>query len=78
MNLQQILRPPPGGQLFGGVRVFESSFATSIKWVIEKHPIKKKRRGWRVVRKTVPGCWKVGDDLYMHPVLLAKLREVNL
>ena len=78
MSLQQIFQSPPGGLLFSGVRVFESDFATTTKWVIEKHPIKKRRRGWRPVRKTVPGCWQIGADFYMHPALFAKLREVKL
>lgn len=60
-----------------GVRVFESDFAITIKWMIEKHPIKKRRRNWRIVRKEVPGCWQMGGDFYMHPVLFSKLREAN-
>lgn len=63
---------------FAGVRVFESEFATNIKWVIEKHPIKKRRRNWRISCKQVPGCWQMGGDFYMHPVLFAKLSEAKI
>lgn len=61
-----------------GVRVFESDFATGIKFVVEKHPIKKRRRNWRIVRKQVPACWQMSGDFYMHPVLFAKLREAKI
>lgn len=37
----------------------------------------KKRKGWRVLRTEVrrPGCFQVGDTLYMHPDLVAKLKQ---
>ena len=36
---------------------------------------RKKRKNWRVIRVEIdrPGCWQVGDTLYMHPELIAKL-----
>lgn len=35
----------------------------------------KKRKGWRVMRIDInrPGCWQIGDTLFMHPELIAKL-----
>ena len=35
----------------------------------------KRRKNWRVLRVEIdrPGCWQVGDTLYMHPDLIAKL-----
>ena len=35
----------------------------------------KKRKNWRVLRVEInrPGCYQVGDTLYMHPELIAKL-----
>ena len=35
----------------------------------------KKRKNWRVMRIEIdrPGCWQVGNTLYMHPELIAKL-----
>jgi hypothetical protein len=35
----------------------------------------KKRKNWRVMRIEInrPGCYQVGDRLYMHPDLIAKL-----
>lgn len=39
----------------------------------------KKRKGWRVMRLDInrPGCWKIGDTLYMHPDLIAKLAQIK-
>ena len=36
---------------------------------------KKKRKNWRVMRIEInrPGCYQVGNTLYMHPDLIAKL-----
>ena len=36
---------------------------------------RKKRKNWRVLRVEIdlPSCWQVGDTLYMHPDLIAKL-----
>lgn len=35
----------------------------------------KKRKNWRVLRVEInrPGCYQVGNTLYMHPDLVAKL-----
>ena len=35
----------------------------------------KKRKNWRVLKVEInrPGCYQVGDVIYMHPELIAKL-----
>ena len=37
---------------------------------------RKRRKNWRVMRIEItrPGCWQVGNTLYMHPDLVAKLQ----
>ena len=46
--------------------------------VVEKWPIAKRRRGWRVVARvvTTPGAMRVGNTLCVHPEVLGKMREV--
>lgn len=41
---------------------------------------RKKRKNWRVLRIEIdrPGCWRVGDTLYMHPELIAKLPNAKI
>lgn len=36
----------------------------------------KKRKNYRVMRLEInrPGCWQIGNTLYMHPELIAKLK----
>ncbi len=36
---------------------------------------KKRRNNWRVMRVEInrPGCYRVGNTIYMHPELVAKL-----
>ena len=45
-------------------------------FTIERNPIKKRRRNWRVVKHRIdrPGAFVCGDVIYMHPDLVAKLR----
>ncbi len=49
------------------------------EWKVEAHPTQKRRRGWRVVKHHIdrPGCYQVRDVLYMHPDLVAKLKEAT-
>lgn len=62
-----------------GMRVVSHPLAREVRdeWKVEPWPIKKHRRGWRVVKHHIdrPGCYQVGDTLYMHPELVTKLRE---
>ena len=57
------------GQLHG-LRIVAHPLATQIVYRVQRHPTRKRRRKWRVVRLQEPGCWQVGQTLYMHPVLI--------
>ena len=48
-----------------------------VEWKVEPWPIKKRRRNWRVVKHHIdqPGVYQVGNTIYMHPDLVAKLYE---
>jgi hypothetical protein len=64
---------------FNGVRVFQSPLALNYRcWFeVERLPIKKRRRGYRVRKheESTPGCWGLADGSFvMHPALLAKLK----
>ena len=49
------------------------------EWRVERHPIPKRRRRWRVVKHRIdrPGAYQIGNTIYMHPDLVEKLREVT-
>lgn len=63
-----------------GMRVVSSLLARDVRdeFRVERNPIKKRRRGWLVVKHRIdrPGCYRVGDTLYMHPDLIARLQRV--
>lgn len=60
-----------------GMRIVSTSSAINIRtvWSVERHPIPKRRRQWRVVKRQVhsPGVFQVGDVFYMHPHLIEQL-----
>lgn len=62
-----------------GLNIFSHPLARDIRteWKVERNPIKKKRKGWRVVKQHIdrPGCYQIGNTLYMHPELFEKLRD---
>lgn len=64
-----------------GVRVVAHPLAREVRdeWKVERHPIPKKRRQWRVVKHHIdrPGAYQIGNTIYMHPDLVAKLKEVT-
>jgi len=66
---------------YAGIAIQSSPFAETPKYRIAKHPIRKRRRGWRVERYMVPAAWQMQDPwtgrdvIVMHPTLLAKLME---
>lgn len=64
-----------------GVKIVAHALAREVsdEWHIERHPIKKRRKNWRVVKHHIdrPGAYQVGDVIYMHPDLVAQLRSVT-
>jgi hypothetical protein len=47
------------------------------EWRIEKHPTKKRRKQWHVVKHTIdrPGMYRAGNTIYAHPEIVAQLRQ---
>ena len=62
--------------LLHGLNIIAHPLATQIAYVVQRHPIRKRRRNWRVVRVEQPGCWQMGNTFYMHPVLVQRLLEL--
>jgi len=64
--------------MFNGLQIIASPLARDVRteFKVARWPLRKKRSSWMVQRIEInrPGCWQVGDTLYMHPELIAKLR----
>lgn len=69
--------------LLNGLEVRPSAFAVQTKWQVERWPIRKRRRKWHVVSRTVPCAFVVdhlfvglgiGKVLYVHPDTYAELK----
>lgn len=62
-----------------GINVTTSDFCRRqvVEFKVEPWPIKKKRRGWRVVRheRTEDCAYMVSGALVMHPRLLEKMAQ---
>jgi hypothetical protein len=65
-----------------GLNVVPSPYAVEARneFHVEIHPIKKRRRGWRVVRHYIvkPAVFRIGDTLYVHPDLVERLRQATI
>ena len=46
-------------------------------WRVEKNPVLKRRRNWRVVKHRIdrPGAYRIGSVIYMHPDLVKELQR---
>lgn len=66
--------------MLNGMKVLVSPHATKnvSVWAVERNPIPKRRRNWRVVRKTItePVAYKMGETLIVHPTIFDKLKEL--
>ena len=59
-----------------GMRIFESPYALETSFKVKPHPIKKKRRGWNIVKETTPCMYIIaGRDIVAHPECAVKLRN---
>lgn len=60
---------------YNGVPLHVSPFAVATGFEVQRMPIKKKRKNYRVVRYSRPGAYQLADGtLVMHPEVYAKLR----
>lgn len=48
----------------------------SYEFVVEPWPIRKRRRNWRVVKRSIykPAAWKVGNVIYAHPDIFEMIK----
>lgn len=61
--------------MIGGMNIVPHPLAVTRRMEVQRHPIKKRRRNWSVVRVERPGCYQIGNTFYMHPELVQKLKE---
>lgn len=64
-----------------GIKVYRHVLAVEVcyEWRIERHPIRKHRRQWRVVKHRIerPGAFQICNSIYMHPELFGKLKAAT-
>ena len=60
-----------------GMKVVSHPHALERKFEVQRHPIKKRRRNWRVVSVIRPSCFIAMGTIYMHPELFAKLPRID-
>ena len=62
-----------------GLDVVSAPMAREVRteWRIERNPRKKRRRNWLVVKHQIdrPAMYRSGNTLFVHPELLAKLKD---
>lgn len=66
---------PVDGMCMLGVSVSQSLLAVKQEGKVQKHPIPKRRRGWRVVRVSVPCAYQMGDRLVVHPTIYEQMKR---
>jgi hypothetical protein len=64
---------------YGGMTIVPSPLAIrrTDRFSVERTAIRKRRKGWRVVKTTTddPAMIVVGSTVYVHPLAYAKLKE---
>jgi len=65
-----------------GTRIHSNPLCIKVEvtWRIERHPIRKRRRNWRVVRHeaSTPCAFKLADgSVVMHPDLYSQLKQAT-
>ena len=62
-----------------GLNIVSTPMAREVRteWRVEPHPIKKRRRGWQVVKHQInrPGAYQSGNTIYAHPEIVDQLRS---
>ena len=65
-----------------GVKVVSSSLAIELthEFRIEKHPIQKRRKQWRIVKHhiEIPKAFMINGICYMYPLLIEKLKAATV
>ena len=65
--------------MLGDVKIVPHALAREVRdeWMVEAHPIKKRRRNWRVVKRCIdrPGAYRVGNTIYLHPDLFEAMKK---
>lgn len=65
--------------MLGDVKIVPHALAREVRdeWKVESHPIKKRRRNWRVVKRHIdrPGAYRVGNTIYLHPDLFEAMKQ---
>ena len=60
-----------------GLKIIQHPFVRDVRteFKVTRWPTRKKRKRWFVQRIEIdrPGAWQVGNTIYMHPELIAKL-----
>ena len=63
--------------MWNGIKIVPHPLAREVRteFKIARWPLRKRRSSWMVQRVEInrPGCLQIGDTLYMHPDLVAKL-----
>jgi hypothetical protein len=61
-----------------GMKVQSSPYATQTRYKVGKWAIKKRRRGWRVVKVEEPCAYIIGNHTaILHPSLIERLKNVS-
>lgn len=68
---------PRGTYSMFGTRIVAQPLAVEVTTEFRLACRNSRRKRWFVVRVETkrPGCWKVGNVLYMHPTLLEQLKQ---
>ncbi len=64
---------------FGDVNIVQHILAREYRYEYCLRRLNKKRKNWRVVRVefSKPGAYQIGNTIYMHPELYAKLEGIT-
>lgn len=64
--------------ILSGIKIQVSPYAVRIEYTVKPWPIKKRRRGWYVVKETVPCAYMIGGHtMVVHPEHAVQLRGMK-